>query len=160
MSGSARYRGRARNRRGDTPAEGPAGPIEPIGPLASLVPPGMPAVRNEDFMDISEEEHDSEPDPNQQGKGAEGERDSRVPAAIEKEDSGEQTLRADRGNTAHSEPSLRGEGTPRSSIHSAPSPSFHGDATPRSSIHSPAPSISSQPVLLNRSLLQARYAQL
>ena len=103
----------------------------------------MLAVRNEDFIDISEEEHDSKLDPNQQGKGAEGERDSRVPATIEKEDSGEQTLRVDRGNTAHSEPSLRGEGTLRSSIHSAPSSSFHGDATPQSSIHSPAPSISS-----------------
>ena len=89
MSKLARYRGRARNRRGDTPIEGLAGSIESIGSLASLVPLGMLAVRNENFMNIFEEEHDSEPDPNQQEKGVEGERNSRVLTAIEKEDLGE-----------------------------------------------------------------------
>ena len=141
MSGSARYRGRARNRRGDTPAEGAAGPTDPTGPLSSLVPPGMPPVQPEDFMGLPEGD-DSEPETDHQGDGAEGVRDGREFVTMGKEDSGEQNLRGDRGSTARSEPSQGGE------------------ATPRSSVYSPAPSIGQPPVVLDRALLQARHAQL
>ena len=64
MSGSARYRGRARNRRGDTFVEGLAESIESIDSLASLISSGMLAMRNENFIDIFEEEYDSKLDSN------------------------------------------------------------------------------------------------